>query len=67
MVSRTTILTFVPNRSQTFVHTLIMTFGMDMSFPSGAIILSEAVPKERQGVGMSLVNTVGKYAVNDLL
>lgn len=38
-----------------------------MSFPSGAIILSEAVPKERQGVGMSLVNTVGKYAVNDLL
>lgn len=31
-----------------------------MSFPSGAIILSDAVPKEHQGVAMSLVNTVGK-------
>lgn len=48
---------------QTFVSMLIMPFGMDMSFPAATLILSNAVPKEHQGVGASLVNTVVNYGI----
>lgn len=48
---------------QTFVSLLIMPFGMDMSFPAATLILSNAVPKEHQGVGASLVNTVVNYGI----
>jgi hypothetical protein len=37
---------------------------MDMSFPAGAIILSNAVAKEHQGVGASLVLTVVNYSIS---
>lgn len=50
--------------TQTFIHTLIIPFGMDMSFPSGTLLLSNAVPAKHQGVAMSLVNTVVNYSIS---
>ncbi|KAG5981220.1 hypothetical protein E4U55_003179 [Claviceps digitariae] len=49
--------------AQTFVSMLVMPFGMDMSFPAATLILSNAVPKQHQGVGASLVNTVVNYGI----
>ena len=40
-----------------------MPFGMDMSFPASTLILSNAVAKEHQGIGASLVNTVVNYGI----
>ncbi len=50
--------------AQTFVSTLIIPFGMDMSFPSAIIILSGSVPKEHQGIAASLVLTVTNYSIS---
>ncbi|MCJ1310874.1 hypothetical protein MMC25_004542 [Agyrium rufum] len=50
--------------AQTFLAICIMPFGMDMSFPSGTIILSNAMPKEHQGVAASLVMTVVNYSIS---
>jgi formate-dependent nitrite reductase membrane component NrfD len=40
-----------------------MPLGMDMSFPSGTIILSNGIPREHQGIAASLINTVVKYSI----
>lgn len=48
---------------QIFVATIVMPFGMDMSFPAATLILSNAVKKEHQGIGASLVNTVVNYGI----
>ncbi|KAJ2977277.1 hypothetical protein NQ176_g4463 [Zarea fungicola] len=48
---------------QMFFSMIIMPFGMDMSFPAATLILSNAVPREHQGVGASLVNTVVNYGI----
>ncbi|KAI1502356.1 major facilitator superfamily transporter [Biscogniauxia marginata] len=48
---------------QIFVSMLIMPFGMDMSFPAATLILSNAVKREHQGIGASLVNTVVNYGM----
>ena len=37
---------------------------MDMSFPAATLILSNAVSKDHQGVGASLVNTVVNYSIS---
>jgi hypothetical protein len=37
---------------------------MDMSFPAGAIILSNSVSKEHQGVAASLVTTIVNYSIS---
>ena len=50
--------------AQTFVSIVIMPWGMDMSFPSGTIILSNSTAKEHQGVAASLVNTVVNYSIS---
>ncbi|KAJ5898908.1 hypothetical protein N7495_003652, partial [Penicillium taxi] len=47
-----------------FVITLITPFGMDMSFPSGSLILSNAMPQKHQGVAGSLVSTVVNYSIS---
>jgi MFS family permease len=47
-----------------FVCTLITPWGMDMSFPAATLILSDAVKKEHQGIGASLVNTVVNYSIS---
>ena len=50
--------------ASTFVSTLIIPFGMDMSFPAATIILSGAVPKEHQGIAASLVLTTTSYSIS---
>ena len=37
---------------------------MDMSFPAGTIILSNSMPREHQGLGASLVNTIVNYSIS---
>lgn len=49
---------------QIFVTTLIIVTGMDFSFPAATIIVSNALPREKQGVGASLVNTVVNYSIS---
>lgn len=50
--------------AQTFVCTVIIPWGMDMSFPAATLMLSNAVSKEHQGVAASLVNTVVNYSIS---
>ena len=50
--------------AQTFVCTMVIPWGMDMSFPAATLILSNAVSKEHQGVAASLVNTVVNYSIS---
>ncbi|KAF2742055.1 MFS general substrate transporter [Sporormia fimetaria CBS 119925] len=50
--------------SSMFVSILIMPFGMDMSFPAAAVILSDHMPREHQGTAASLVNTVVNYSIS---
>ncbi|KAI2606812.1 major facilitator superfamily domain-containing protein [Hypoxylon fragiforme] len=50
--------------AQTFVCSLIIPWGMDMSFPAGTIIMSASLPKKHQGVAASLINTVVNYSVS---
>lgn len=48
--------------AQAFVVALVIPWGMDMSFPAGTLIMSNAVEKEHQGVAGSLVSTVVNYS-----
>ncbi|KAM4067146.1 major facilitator superfamily protein [Hirsutella rhossiliensis] len=48
---------------QIFVSICVTPWGMDMSFPAATLIVSNAVPKEHQGIGASLVNTVVNYGI----
>ena len=50
--------------AQSFFCLLIIPFGMDISFPAATVILSNAVPKEHQGIGASLVNTVVNFSIS---
>jgi hypothetical protein len=38
-------------------------FRMDVSFPVSTLFLSNAVPREHQGISASLVNTVVNYSI----
>ena len=50
--------------SLTFLSLMIIPFGMDMSFPAATVIMSNAVPKDKQGIAGSLVATVVNYSVS---
>lgn len=50
--------------AQAFVTSIITCWGMDMSFPSGTVILSNAMPKQHQGLAASLVTTVVNYSIS---
>jgi MFS family permease len=50
--------------AQTFVSTIVTCWGMDMSFPSGVIVLSNHMPPEHQGIAASLINTVINYSIS---
>ena len=50
--------------AQTFVTMIVTPFGMDISFPAGTLILSDAVPRRHQGIAASLVNTVVNYSIS---
>ncbi|OAP57658.1 hypothetical protein AYL99_08396 [Fonsecaea erecta] len=47
-----------------FFSVLIITVGMDTSFPSATIIFSNAVPRQYQGIGASIVMTVVNYSIS---
>ncbi|KAF2400852.1 MFS general substrate transporter [Trichodelitschia bisporula] len=63
----TVLLAFVPERQsywlQTFFSVIIMPGGMNLSFPAGTILLSNAMPREHQGKAASLVSTVVNYSI----
>lgn len=50
--------------AQKFVSILIQCFGMDMSFPAGAVILSHTFPKAQQGIAASLVATFQNFSIS---
>jgi len=50
--------------AQIFVCTVIIPWGMDMSFPAATLLLSDAVAKEHQGVAASLVITIVNYSIS---
>ncbi|KAJ5950922.1 Major facilitator superfamily domain general substrate transporter [Penicillium vulpinum] len=50
--------------AQTFVISILTPWGMDMSFPSGTLILSDSMSREHQGLAASLVNTIVNYSIS---
>ena len=50
--------------AQLFVTGIVAPFGMDMSFPSATLIVSDSVDKAHQGVAASLVNTIVNYSIS---
>ncbi|KAJ5700827.1 hypothetical protein N7536_003840 [Penicillium majusculum] len=50
--------------AQAFVVSLITSWGMDMSFPSGTLILSNSMPRHHQGLAASLVATTVNYSIS---
>ena len=49
---------------QSFICTIVMPWGMDISFPAATLILSDAVPKKHQGIAASLINTIVNYSIS---
>ena len=47
-----------------FFSVLIITIGMDTSFPSAAMIFAGAVPQKYQGMAASIVMTVVNYSIS---
>ena len=47
-----------------FVCTIVIPWGMDMSFPAATLISSDAVAKDHQGIAASLVNTIVNYSIS---
>ncbi|KAF4464529.1 MFS transporter of unknown specificity [Fusarium albosuccineum] len=47
-----------------FFGILIITIGMDTSFPAAVIMFSNAVPREYQGMGASVVMTIINYSIS---
>lgn len=50
--------------AQTFVSAIVAPWGMDMSYPSASILLSDKMPREHQGLAASLVNTAINYSIS---
>jgi MFS family permease len=48
---------------QTFIAIVIMPGAMNLSFPAATIVLSNALPKEKQGIAASLVATMVNYCI----
>ncbi|KAF2873782.1 major facilitator superfamily domain-containing protein [Massariosphaeria phaeospora] len=49
--------------AQTFVSVIIMPGAMNLSYPAANILLSSALPKEKQGIAASLVSTMVNYSI----
>jgi MFS family permease len=50
--------------AQTFVSVLIMPGAMNLSYPAANMLMSMALPKEKQGVAASLVSTLVNYSIS---
>jgi MFS family permease len=49
---------------QTFISILVMPGAMNLSFPVATILISSALPKEKQGIAASLVSTMVNYCIS---
>jgi len=47
-----------------FAQMVILSFGMDMSFPAASLVLSDTLPKKHQGMASSLVSTMINYSMS---
>ncbi|KAF2164514.1 hypothetical protein M409DRAFT_67994 [Zasmidium cellare ATCC 36951] len=47
----------------TFLSVIIMPFAMNWSFPSGTILMANAVSKQHQGIAASLICTMVNYSI----
>ncbi|CCH46361.1 Drug resistance protein [Wickerhamomyces ciferrii] len=47
-----------------FPQIILLSFGVDMSFPAALIILSDSLPKKHQGMSSSLVTTMVNYEMS---
>lgn len=47
-----------------FAQMVILSFGMDMSFPAASLVLSDTLPKRHQGMASSLVSTMINYSMS---
>lgn len=50
--------------AQIFLSVLIMPGAMNLSFPSATMLLSNSLPKEKQGIAASLVSTMVNYCIS---
>lgn len=50
--------------AQTFLSIVLMPGAMNLSFPAATILLSSALPKEKQGIAASLVSTMVNYSIS---
>jgi MFS family permease len=48
----------------TFLSVIIMPLAMNWSYPAGSVIMSNAVPRESQGVAASLISTMVNYSIS---
>lgn len=48
----------------TFLSIIIMPLAMNWSYPAGSVIMSNAVPRESQGIAASLVSTMVNYSIS---
>jgi MFS family permease len=48
----------------TFLSIIIMPLAMNWSYPAGSVIMSNAVPRESQGVAASLISTMVNYSIS---
>jgi MFS family permease len=48
----------------TFLSIIIMPLAMNWSYPAGSVILSNAVPRESQGIAASLISTMVNYSIS---
>lgn len=60
----TILLITAPVHQSYFINTLlsilVMPFAMNWSFPSGTILMANAVAKQHQGIAASLITTVSR-------
>ncbi|KAF2200367.1 YOR378W-like protein [Delitschia confertaspora ATCC 74209] len=50
--------------AQTFLSMLVMPGAMNLSYPAAIMMLSSALPREKQGIAASLVSTVMNYSIS---
>ncbi|KAB8337158.1 hypothetical protein FH972_021462 [Carpinus fangiana] len=50
--------------AQTFIAFLVTPWGMDMSFPSATVIISDCFPPHEQGTAASMVTTILNYSIS---
>lgn len=48
----------------TFLSVVIMPLAMNWSYPAGSVIMSNAVPRESQGIAASLISTMVNYSIS---